>query len=115
MLSSIPKAIYQHHGVTMKRFTAYRRNLSERGTHTELQRNADDLPQFEGVIWTDGTVTIRWLTACKSTSVWNSLEDMLNIHGHPEYGTEIVWHDGDVPEEWKSKVSAWKNRSPSLR
>ena len=21
------------------------------------------------------------------------LDDMLAIHGHPEYGSEIVWHD----------------------
>lgn len=97
----------------MKRFTAYRRNLAQRGTHTELQRNADDEPQFEGVIWTDGTVTLRWLTACKSTSVWNNLEDMLNIHGHPEYGTEFIWHDGEVPEEWKSKVTLYHLNNPS--
>lgn len=96
----------------MKRFTAYRRNLAERGTHTELQRNADDEPQFEGVIWTDGTVTLRWLTACKSTSVWNNLEDMLNIHGHPEYGTEIIWHDGVEPEEWTNRVLAWEESQP---
>jgi hypothetical protein len=32
--------------------------------------------------------------------VWANLEDMLAIHGHPEYGTEIEWHDGPPPEEW---------------
>jgi hypothetical protein len=84
----------------MKRFTAYRRNISQRDTHTHFQKNADHEPQFEGVIWTDGTVSLRWLTACKSTSVWASLADMLNIHGHPEYGTEIVWHDDCAPIEW---------------
>lgn len=82
----------------MNRFTAYRRNLAERGTHNEYQMNHSDEPQFEGVVWSDGTVTLRWLTACKSHSVWASLEDMLRIHGHPEYGTEIVWHDGPPPK-----------------
>lgn len=82
----------------MNRFTAYRRNLAERGTHNEYQMNAASEPQFEGVVWSDGTVTLRWLTACKSHSVWSSLEDMLRIHGHPEYGTEIVWHDGPPPK-----------------
>jgi hypothetical protein len=24
----------------------------------------------------------------------------LTIHGHPEYGTEIVWHDAEAPQEW---------------
>lgn len=85
----------------MKRFTAYRRNISQRQTHNTLQRNADDEPQFEGVIFSDGSVAIRWLTACRSTSVWASLKDCLSIHGHPEYGTEIVWHDHEeMPKEW---------------
>lgn len=92
----------------MQRFTAYRKNLAQRGTHNHYQMNAEDEPQFEGVIWSDGTVTIRWLTACKSTSVWANLEDMLNIHGHPEYGTEFVWHDGQVPVEWATKYEAWR-------
>lgn len=92
----------------MQRFTAYRRNISERDTHNELQKNPDDMPQFEGVIFTDGTVAIRWLTACRSTSVWNSMEDMLNVHGHPEYGTYIAWHDGDAPDAWVKQVVAFE-------
>lgn len=93
----------------MQRFTAYRRNISGRDTHNALQKNADSEPQFEGVIWTDGTVTLRWLTACRSTSVWASVADMLNIHGHPEYGTEIEWHDGDAPIEWQRQVADFRN------
>lgn len=86
--------------MNIQRFTAYRRNLSTRGTHSEVTRNPDDQPQFEGVIWTDGTVTLRWLTECSSTSVWASIEDMLDVHGHPEYGTDILWHDGPAPGYW---------------
>ena len=67
----------QRRKVDMQRFTAYRRNISARDTHNELQKNPDDVPQFEGIIWTDGTVTLRWLTACRSTSVWATVEDML--------------------------------------
>lgn len=92
----------------MNRFTAYRRSISGRDTHTALQKNADDVPQFEGVIWSDGTVTLRWLTACRSTSVWANVEDMLNIHGHPEYGTDIAWHDGEVPQVWRDQMAAWR-------
>lgn len=91
----------------MKRFTAYRRNISARATHNEFQKNPDDVPQFEGVVWTDGTVTLRWLTACRSTSVWASLRDCLTIHGHPEYGTEIEWHDhASPPREWLEQCAA---------
>jgi hypothetical protein len=84
----------------MQRFTAYRRNLSDRNTHSEKQANPDSEPQYEGVIWTDGTVTLRWLTACSSHSVWDNIEDCLDIHGHPEYGTDIIWHDADPPAYW---------------
>ena len=86
----------------MKRFTAYRRQLStyEGSAHTHYQKNNDDEPQYEGVIFSDGTVAIRWLTPCASTSVWPDLMTMLRVHGHPEYGTDIVWHDGDQPDEW---------------
>jgi hypothetical protein len=92
--------------MSIQRFTAFRRSISGRDTHTAFQKNADHEPQFEGVIWTDGSVTLRWLTACRSTSVWESVNDMLNIHGHPEYGTEIIWHDGAEPIEWTRQVAS---------
>ena len=92
--------------MSIQRFTAYRRNISQRDTHNRLQKNADHEPQFEGVIFTDGTVVLRWLTACRSTSVWACIEDCLNIHGHPEYGTEIVWHDSPPPQCWTDACAA---------
>jgi hypothetical protein len=76
----------------MHRFTMYRRNVPST-THDENQRNAPDEPQFEGVVFSDGRVAIRWLTAKRSCSFWDSLADMLAIHGHPEYGSEMTWHD----------------------
>ena len=90
----------------IQRFTAYRRQLSQRGTHNSFQRNPDEAPQYEGVIWSDGTVTLRWLTVCGSTSVWSNIESALRIHGHPEYGTEIVWHDAPAPKIWEDMVYA---------
>jgi hypothetical protein len=92
----------------MNRFTVYRKNLSTHDTHNHYQKNSDDEPQFEGVIWTDGTVSVRWLTTCSSWSNWLSIEDMLNIHGHPEYGTEIVWHDGPEPQHWINKKAEYE-------
>lgn len=75
----------------MKMFTMYRRNVPT-DTHDENQRNAPDEPQFQGVVFDDGRVAVRWLTAKRSVSVWDNLEDMLAIHGHPEYESELVWH-----------------------
>lgn len=81
----------------MRRFTVYRRgDLS--ATHNADQVNAPDQPQYEGVVFTDGTTVLRWLTAARSTSVWADFETMWRIHGHDDpnskHGTVIVWHDG---------------------
>ena len=65
-------------------------------THNEDQRGSPDTPQFEGVIFSDGSCAIRWCTAVRSTSVWTTFDDMMRIHGHPEYGSEIEWHDEAV-------------------
>lgn len=88
------------------RFTAFRRNLSERGTHSEVQANPDDQPQYEGVVFGDGTCVLKWLTKANSVSVFASLAQMLSVHGHPEYGTDIIWHDGDMPAEWAHQLIA---------
>ena len=47
--------------------------------------------QYEGIVFTDGTVAVRWRTEFRSTSVWSSWGDFWRVHGHPEYGTRIVW------------------------
>lgn len=76
----------------MKTFTMFRRgDISD--THDSNQVNPPDEPQFQGVVFDDGSCVIRWLTASASTSVWASLDDMLLIHGHPEYGSELVWDE----------------------
>lgn len=92
----------------MKRFIAYRKNISKRETHNEYQKNDDDKPQYEGVIFSDGTVVLRWLTLGGSHSVWNNIEDCLNVHGHPEYGTEIRWLDGDPHPFWVKKIKEYE-------
>ena len=78
----------------MRRFTMYRRNVPD-ATHNADQKNAPDAPQFEGIVFTDGSVVVRWRTAKRSTSFWDSMDEMLAIHGHPEYGSDLVWHDID--------------------
>lgn len=92
----------------IKRFTVYRRDMDSRDTHTLLQKNPQDQPQFEGVVFSDGTVALRWLTPLQSTSVWPDLETALGVHGHPEYGTVIEWHDSEAPIFWVDAVKAWE-------
>ncbi len=76
----------------MRRFVCYRpqppAEYYEQGT-----ANPPDEPQFEGVVFSDGTVAIRWLTQFRSHSVWASWADAEAVHGHPEYGTRIEWLD----------------------
>lgn len=56
--------------------------------------NSGESADYEGVIFTDGTVVIRWRTAYRSHSVWASFADFYHVHGHPEYGTDIRFGDG---------------------
>lgn len=76
----------------MRRFTAFRKNPPEKYL-TGGYANAPDEPQYEGVVFSDGTCAVRWLTEHRSTSVWESYDELMAVHGHPEYGTVISWVD----------------------
>lgn len=79
----------------MRTFKVYRKGDIS-ATHTDKTANAPEDVQFEGVEFGDGTVVIRWCTAFRSTSVFNSMDDLLGVHGHPEYNTVIVFSDGHI-------------------
>mgnify|MGYP001610206531 CR=1 FL=1 len=81
----------------MRGFTMYRIAVPVE-THDENQRNPPNEPQFQGVVFDDGKVAVRWLTAKRSVSVWDSMDDLLDIHGHPEYGSRLVWHPIFFPD-----------------
>jgi hypothetical protein len=76
----------------MRRFRVYRpappESYYEQGT-----ANPPDQVQFEGVVFSDGSCAVRWLTEYRSTSVWQKWEDLERVHGHPEYGTRVEWLD----------------------
>lgn len=76
----------------MRRFRVYRHDPPESYQLTGMA-NPPDRPQFEGVVFSDGTVCVRWLTECRSHSVWSSLADLQRVHGHPEYQTVTRWLD----------------------
>lgn len=46
----------------------------------------------EGVIFSDGTCAMRWLSAHRSTAVYDSVDDLMAIHGH-NGATVLVVHD----------------------
>lgn len=78
--------------------------------HKAETYNGPGEPQFEGVVFTDGTVAIRWLTTYRSVSVWTRLEDMMEVHGHPEYGSELVWHDAEPEDEMERLAQLHRDR-----
>lgn len=55
--------------------------------------NAGAESDYEGVVFSDGTVVVRWLTVYSSHSVWACWDDFYQVHGHPKYGTVITWLD----------------------
>jgi hypothetical protein len=79
-------------GTKMRRFTGYRPNPPD-GYVEGGYANAPDEAQYQGVVFSDGTVVIRWLTEHRSHSIWASWTEFYLVHGHEEYGTRIEWHD----------------------
>jgi hypothetical protein len=74
----------------MKLFTGYRRTPPPSGVAYNPYTEA----QYQGVLFDDGRVCVRWLTKVRSIGVWDSLVDFLAIHGHKgDYTTELYWHD----------------------
>lgn len=45
-----------------------------------------------GVVFSDGQVALRWCSTHPATSLWETLDDMLSIHGHGE-ATSVQWID----------------------
>lgn len=60
----------------MRCFVVYRRGDLPQ-THDANMANPAGQPQFEGVVFSDGVVAVRWLTAKRSTSIWASFDDLM--------------------------------------
>ena len=76
--------------------------MDNRETHNDSQKNPESEPQFEGVVFSDGTCVLRWLTPLRSTSVWPDFNSAMGVHGHPEYGTRIVFYDDPITLPWET-------------
>ncbi|WP_329147362.1 hypothetical protein OIU91_17080 [Streptomyces sp. NBC_01456] len=48
-----------------------------------------------GVIFPDGTVAMRWFTGTSSTAIYDSIDDVLEIHGH-NGATVVTLIDADA-------------------
>ena len=86
----------------MKLFRGYRPAPPEGYAEAGIT-NSGEKADYEGVVFDDGTVVVRWLTAYRSHSVWSCWEDFYQVHGHPEYKTRIecvycpdCWRDREL-------------------
>jgi len=78
----------------IRTFAGYRPDPPSEYLEKGISNGDQNKPDYEGVIFSDGTVAIRWLTDFRSHSVWNSWKGFYQVHGHPEYGTKILFEDG---------------------
>ena len=46
----------------------------------------------EGAVWSSGAVALHWPGHPRATSVWASIHDVMEAHGH-EDATEVRWLD----------------------
>jgi hypothetical protein len=46
----------------------------------------------EGIVFTDGSVALRWMSTTPSTTFFQSLEHLERVHGH-DGKTKIIWKD----------------------
>lgn len=62
--------------------------------------NAPDEVQFELCVFSDGRVAQRWMVGAGSWVWWDDLDHLYKVHiyAHPDYGTKVVWSDGEVEE-----------------
>jgi hypothetical protein len=68
----------------------------------------------DGIVWADGTVTIRWLGDRPSTVNWDSLEDAIAIHGHSG-ATVFEWDEPESGHSRSEELSERDNDANPLR
>ncbi|GHB55826.1 hypothetical protein GCM10010331_49610 [Streptomyces xanthochromogenes] len=51
----------------------------------------------DGVLWPDGTASVRWLGERPSSVHWDRMDDAEHVHGHGG-ATRIIWLDHETSE-----------------
>ncbi|WP_216843613.1 hypothetical protein [Phytoactinopolyspora alkaliphila] len=64
-----------------------------------------------GVVFFDGHVALRWCSEYPATSLWNSIDDLLAVHGHGD-ATSVQWID-DLGDRLQSAIDS--SRAPRGR
>ena len=74
------------HGVPPRRFALVR--------HRDVSGVSGTGTVAYGVQFGDRTAVTRWSAAVAQTCVWQSMDDVVAVHGHGG-ATEVVWLDPD--------------------
>jgi hypothetical protein len=53
----------------------------------------------QGVVWSDGAVSLRWLGTHPATAAWDDLAAVLAVHGHGG-STVLRWLDDAPIDLW---------------
>jgi len=73
--------------------------------HQDLSGNSGTGIVAEGVEFSDGTVALRWLTDTATTTFYNSMDDVIQLHHH-EGATEIIFDEVNMnPSEELRKIA----------
>jgi hypothetical protein len=83
----------------MHKFSLYR--------HRDVSQVSGTGVVAEGVLFTDGSVAIRWLGYGASTAVWADLDTAMKVHGH-DGATEVVWETSEE-ELTAAKAQSWRD------
>ncbi len=65
--------------------------------HQDLSGNSGTGIVAEGVEFSDGTVALRWLTDTATTTFYDNIDHVMQLHHH-EGATEIVFDDEEIKE-----------------
>lgn len=84
-------------------------NISKNQRRFELVRHQDVTGTSgtgmvaEGCLWSDGKVSVRWMSECGSFICYDSVQAAIQVHGHGGR-TVIKWLDPDGFVDWRKML-----------
>lgn len=60
----------------------------------------------DGIVFDDGSVVMKWNTETTSVALYQSIEDVITIHGH-NGRTVVQWVDDEDFEVWPEFLAAY--------
>lgn len=80
----VDKVNTEDEGARSKRFCMIR--------HADVSGISGTGKVIEGIVFPSGKVALEWQTSTSSISIYDSIDDAVEIHGH-DGATELIWID----------------------